>query len=218
MMHTRNEFYYPYRNGWLQGFFRRRGIVWYNRVMQNQQNPWIQSIECYRRFRQRVDMRVARLEAIHGEHLACRPGCCECCVNLMVFAVELYSIAGQLAKSGVRELIFDPRASCGWLDGGLCRIYAARPIICRTHGLPVAIPHEDYPERKEVSFCPLNFAGTDAEGNAFGPDNTLDLADLNDELCRINANFMNVARREGVDLPARIDLYRLGELLGLMGE
>lgn len=181
--------------------------------MQDQQNPWIQSIERYRRFRRQVDERIARLEAMHGEHLACRPGCCGCCVNLSVFAVELYSIAGQLAQAGIGEVAFDLRATCGWLDKGLCRIYAARPIICRTHGLPVAIPDDDCHDHKEVSFCPLNFTGADAERYAFGPDNSLDLADLNEELCRINADFIEAARRDGVELPVRIDLARLVELL-----
>jgi uncharacterized protein len=182
--------------------------------MIDQNNPWIQSIERYRRFRQQVDDRIARLEAIHGQHLACRPGCCGCCVNLTVFAVELYSIAGQLAEAGICELPFDPRAICGWLDKGLCRIYATRPIICRTHGQPVAIPGDDYPVHKEVSFCPLNFTETDAERYPFGPDNTLDLADLNEELCRINADFIEAARKDGVELPVRIELARMVELLG----
>lgn len=186
--------------------------------MIDQDNSWIPSIERYRRLRQQVDERVARLEAIHGEHLVCRPGCCGCCVNLTVFAVELYSIAGHLAESGMVEVAFDARASCGWLDDGMCRIYMARPIICRTHGLPIAVPNDDCPEHKEVSYCPLNFTGADAEGYAFGPDNTLDLADINEELCRINADFIEAARRDGVDLPVRIELARLVELLGQIPE
>jgi Fe-S-cluster containining protein len=184
--------------------------------MQDQQNTWIQSIERYRRFRGQVDEHIAHLGAIHGEHLACRPGCCSCCVNLTVFAVELYAIAGQLAEAGIGEVAFDLRATCGWLDKGLCRIYAARPIICRTHGLPVAIPNDDCPEHKEVSFCPLNFTGADPEAYAFGPDNTLDLAELNEELCRINADFIEAARKDGVELPVRIELARLVDLLGQM--
>ncbi len=190
--------------------------MWYNRFMIDQNNPWIQSIERYRRFRQQVDVRIARLEAVHGEHLACRPGCCGCCVNLTVFAVELYSIAGQWVEAGIGEVAFDLRATCGWLDEGLCRIYAARPIICRTHGLPVAIPNEADPEHEEVSFCPLNFSRADTERYAFGPDNTLDLADLNEALCRINADFIEAARMDGVELPVRIELARLVELLGPM--
>jgi uncharacterized protein len=214
-MHPIDDFHYLYDSGGLQGFSCGR-IVWYNRIMKDPQNPCIQSIDRYRRFREQVDERIARLEAIHGEHLICRPGCCGCCVNLTVFAVEVYSIAAQLAEAGIGEGTFDRWASCGWLDKGVCRIYAARPIICRTHGLPVAIPDDDCPERKEVSFCPLNFTGADAERYAFGPDNTLDLADLNEQLCRINADFIDAAREDGVELPVRIELARLVELLDSM--
>lgn len=174
------------------------------------------AIEDYGRLCRQIDDRIACLEAMHRGHLACRTGCCDCCVNLTVFAVELYAIAGQLAESGAGRMDFDPRASCGWLEDGLCRIYPLRPIICRTHGLPVAVPQEDGSARKEVSFCPLNFSRMDSDVYSFGPDNTLDLADLNERLCQINADFLAAFQRQGVELPVRIEMARLWEFIGHM--
>lgn len=179
-------------------------------------NSLKKAIEAYRHLCRQVDDRIARLEAMHRGHLACRAGCCDCCVNLTVFSVELYAIASQLAESGTKKMQFDPRVSCGWLEDGLCRIYAVRPIICRTHGLPVTVPQQDGSEQKEVSFCPLNFTRIDPEAYLFGPDNTLDLADLNERLCRINADFLDAFQRQGVELPVRIEMARLSELIGQM--
>ncbi|NLH15474.1 MAG: hypothetical protein GX455_02735 [Phycisphaerae bacterium] len=189
----------------------------YNSGMdQKGKNSLEKEIGAYRRLRCQVDDRIGRLETIHGGHLVCRAGCCDCCVNLTVFAVELYAIASQLAESGTKKMRFDPRASCGWLENGFCRIYAVRPIICRTHGLPVTIPQENGSEGKEVSFCPLNFTRINPETYSFGPDNTLDLADLNERLCRINAKFLEAFQQQGFELPVRLEMARLSELIGYM--
>ena len=175
-------------------------------------------VDEYLRLRQWVDVRVAQLEAAHRGHLACRAGCCGCCVNLSLFTVEMIAIIGELAQAGIYTVGFDPGASCGWLEGGMCRIYSARPIICRTHGLPVAMPSEEDPQRREVSFCPLNFAGADPVVYVFGPGNTLDLAELNERLCRVNADLLKATRREGLELPVRVELAHLPEWLAKLGE
>lgn len=174
------------------------------------------AIEAYRHLCRQVDNQIARLVAVHGRNLVCQPGCYHCCVNLTVFTVELYAIAIQLAESGASRMNWNPRASCGWLEDGLCRIYAFRPIICRTHGLAVAVPKEDGSEGMEVSFCPLNFAHINPEAYGFGPDNSLDLADLNEKLCRLNADFIEAVQLQGWNLPVRIELARLSELLDLL--
>lgn len=101
-----------------------RCIIW--RWIRGVLNSLKEAIEAYRHLCRQVDDRIARLEAMHRGHLACRAGCCDCCVNLTVFSVELYAIASQLAESGTKKMRIDPRVSCGWLEDGLCRIYAVR--------------------------------------------------------------------------------------------
>jgi Fe-S-cluster containining protein len=59
---------------------------------------------------------------------------------------------------------------CAALDGdGRCRIYAARPLVCRSHGIPVRLRRRGLPV---VTACELNFT---ARGPAAAdPDCVLD--------------------------------------------
>jgi Fe-S-cluster containining protein len=166
----------------------------------------------YRELRKRVTAQAGGLEQLHCAHLACRPGCHECCTNLTVFPVEFHAILEDLSAMGMRELPLDHEAGCDFLDRGLCRIYALRPMICRTHGLPVAFLNEDdETPAMSVSFCPKNF--TQGEQVEFGPENTLDLDELNMELYAINRAFLEGHPELGLGPSDRIPLSRLAEEL-----
>ena len=91
--------------------------------------------------------------------------------------------------------------ACPLLENNLCPLYAARPIICRTHGLPLLI--EDAAGTR-VDRCPLNFAGYAAlPGNA-----VIHLERLNAALIIINRQF--IARVfPGGGLPERIPLRQI---------
>ena len=146
------------------------------------------ALKQYRELRERVDRMAGELEATHKNQMVCAPGCCDCCTNLTVFSVEFEAIRQDLQQAGVTELPFDADASCGFLRDGLCSIYAFRPIICRTHGLPLVFLNEDLGEPEyNVTFCPKNFS--DADAVEFGPDNTLDLDALNAELAEIQGAY-----------------------------
>lgn len=132
---------------------------------------------------------------MHCKHITCHAGCSDCCTNLTVSPVEYHAILEELRAADVEDLYHDPAAACAYLKGGLCMIYRFRPIICRTHGLPVAFENEDEPGRPEmsVSFCPKNFTGIPPEELEFGPGNTLDLDAINTELAEINLRFLAAA-------------------------
>lgn len=104
------------------------------------------------------------------------------------------------AATGERE------GSCPLLDGdGGCSVYAARPVICRVHGLPLAYPVYEYDqsgalkredERMDL-WCDLNFS-TLSESSAvslFDRQGRIDMVTLNRELEAINRRFL--ASREG---------------------
>ncbi|MGE5609633.1 MAG: YkgJ family cysteine cluster protein [Bacillota bacterium] len=168
------------------------------------------AIDEYRRLRDRVDQRVDALVESHRRHLACRPGCYECCTNLTVFPVEYHAILAMLRDMGISRLAFDPAAACGFLKDGLCVLYAFRPLICRTHGLPIAFLNEETsPPEYSVSFCPLNFSHVDVEELVFGPDNTLDLDQLNTALFEINLKFIRECPELGFEPTSRIPLGQL---------
>jgi Fe-S-cluster containining protein len=142
----------------------------------------------YRRLRDQVDQLVGRLETIHRDAIQCKQGCTHCCVNLTVWPVEFFAIAEDLGAAGIKP-VFDPTAACGFLKDGLCQIYAFRPIICRTHGLPLVYLDDEQDEPAYgVTFCEKNFQ--EADDSAFGPDNTLDMDAVNQALAHLQAAFV----------------------------
>jgi len=174
----------------------------------------ISAVEEYRLLRAQADRISARLLEIHSRQIVCRAGCTDCCQNLSVWPVEFSAILEDLRAAGYSHLIFDESASCGFLKDGLCQIYPFRPLICRTHGLPIAFEVEtaETPEIA-VSFCPKNFRDWEQKGLTFGPDNTLQIDRLNEQLSRIHLRYLEEAGDEFLAVNSRIELKRLAELL-----
>lgn len=107
-----------------------------------------------------VDGRARQVANAHQGRLQCRLGCSGCCEDdLTVFEIEAQRIRAhfpQLLSTGTPG----PRGQCAFLDAeGACRIYAVRPYVCRTQGLPLRWVEEDGAERRSI--CPLNESGPD---------------------------------------------------------
>jgi uncharacterized protein len=167
-------------------------------------------IEDYLKLRQRIDRETERLVSIHGGDITCGPGCDGCCVNLTVFPVEFFAIEQEMKRAGLcaAELPFDESAPCGLLHDGLCRIYQFRPIICRTHGLPILfIDNSSNEPQWEVSFCERNFRNCDQV--EFADDTLLDIEEINAELNRINHNFISPLPEKKYESHTRIPLKEL---------
>ena len=179
------------------------------------QNSKIQEIiTAYLKLRQEVDAQATELQVLHREHLRCEMGCVACCVNLTVWPVEFFSIVEELKAAQIRP-IFDAQASCGFLKEGLCQIYAWRPIICRTHGLPLVYLDDEQDEPAyRVMFCEKNFQNSD--DMAFGSDNTLDMDSVNETLARLHTEFLEAGGESGPDGQGRIALSRLSEFLSIL--
>ncbi len=143
----------------------------------------------------------------HGEQIACRPGCCDCCRLQTVFAVEAMVLALALEDLPPEELTAlqaEVRTvedgECPLLQGGLCRIYAARPLICRTHGLPLLVEDE---EGRRIDYCPQNFQGV----TTLSGESVLDLDRLNLLLAAVNRQFLGAWEEQGGrPLPERLTL------------
>lgn len=91
-----------------------------------------------RHIHDQVDARAAVLSRAHAARLACKVGCSGCCVDdLGCFEVEADRIRAAhpaLLEEGEPH----PKGACAFLDAqGSCRIYADRPYVCRTQGLPL---------------------------------------------------------------------------------
>jgi hypothetical protein len=89
--------------------------------------------------RREVDARAAVLAGRHAARLRCEHGCTECCRDgLTVFALEAEAIRAAHPELLARGRPHRP-GRCAFLDAesGACRIYAERPYVCRTQGLPL---------------------------------------------------------------------------------
>lgn len=109
-----------------------------------------------------VDEEASALAARLGSRLRCKLGCSDCCVDdLSVFEVEAARIRSRYAAL-LEQGRPHPPGACAFLDeAGACRIYEARPYVCRTQGLPLR--WEDEGEDGEVQelrdICALNEPG-----------------------------------------------------------
>jgi Fe-S-cluster containining protein len=116
-------------------------------------------------FRAEVDARAAQLAARHSERLQCRRGCSGCCLDeLTVFEVE-----AEVLRRKHAELLAGgaPHGSgaCAFLDAeGACRVYADRPYVCRTQGLPLSVLEQRGAATVELrDVCALNERGAPLE-------------------------------------------------------
>jgi Fe-S-cluster containining protein len=155
----------------------------------------------YEQLVQAVDELSAKLSERYRQHLACRAGCSGCCHHhLSVFPVEAAAlrkaidelptpqrakIEKQAAETIDREQHGEP-VSCPLLVNDRCSVYASRPLICRTQGLPLLIEAED--GELEVDYCPLNFTAPAATDD-LDEDHLVPLDGLNLSLAQINLEF-----------------------------
>lgn len=159
----------------------------------------MQALQDYQELIAEVDRRCQRIVSRHRDQIACTKGCAgNCCrIHLSVYPVEAVSMALALQKLApeMRCRIqhkarhtnsFGP---CPLLENGACRMYDARAVICRTHGLPVL---SEYRGHRTVGFCIKNFK----HPAPIPEEDIIDLARLNRSLAEVNRKFLSE-----VDLP-----------------
>jgi Fe-S-cluster containining protein len=151
----------------------------------------------------KVDAFFARVAVRHGTDMQCTTGCSDCChVRLTITAVEAAAIRAHVTtwpaaqRRGLASgSVDDDRAPetpagagpametadrCAALDAvGRCRIYEARPLVCRSHGVPIRMRRGSLPV---VQACHRNFTYTTPD-----PDCVLDQATLSAMLLAVDA-------------------------------
>jgi hypothetical protein len=167
----------------------------------------------YRTLLLKVDALCRRIVAAFPAQVTCRAGCDSCCRHLTLFPVEAAVLAAAVAELPVHEAdrIRALGASavtagpCPLLEHGRCLLYVARPIICRTHGLPILTEVDG---AGQVDFCPRNFQGIPSlPGEA-----VIHLDVVNASLAAVNALFL---KQYAWVLPAGRDRLTIGEALNL---
>ncbi|MCK3684851.1 YkgJ family cysteine cluster protein [Maribellus sp. YY47] len=145
--------------------------------------------DTYEALRDKIDTLSAKLEKEHKNHLMCKAGCDLCCMDYSIFPVEFYHIRNRLKESNYLHTVppTNDEESCVFLKDHQCTIYEERPIICRTHGLPLLFQNED--GDWVLSACELNF--TDFDMDEFTDKNTFPQDKFNSQLFMLNKEFIS---------------------------
>ncbi len=150
----------------------------------------------------KVDAFFTRVEARHGEDMQCRTGCSDCChVRLTITSVEARALRDEIAtwpRPQRDALAAHARAArpdqCSALAAdGRCLVYAARPIVCRSHGAPIRMRKGSLPV---IESCFRNFTQSEPAADCVLDQETL------------SALVLAVDRDDGGD-GSRIDLAEL---------
>ncbi|MDY0269642.1 YkgJ family cysteine cluster protein [Trichloromonas sp.] len=163
----------------------------------------------YRQLVARVDELCARIEADFREQIVCRLGCDGCCRHLSLFPVEAAALAAALAEAPAvlaAEIRDRARAAaedgpCPLLKDGACRLYEARPLICRTHGLPLLGRRDG---ERFIDYCPLNFQGMES----LPASAVINMETLNATLAAVNRLFIKESGDEETRAEERISIAR----------
>lgn len=138
-------------------------------------------------FRAKINTKCSELMAIHGEGMNCKISCSSCCQAFKVLPLEFHLIQEEIQNRNVKINDKAKPDECKFLVDHACSIYDCRPIICRTHGFPLA-RFNDEADAYEISYCKLNFINYHLDD--FKNDNVFYEDDFNDELYKLNKEFI----------------------------
>lgn len=154
----------------------------------------------------RVDALCRGILDVLAGQITCSEGCSCCCTAITLFPVEAAALHVTLeALPDVRRNAILAHVAehadgerCPLLEDHRCLLYADRPIICRTHGLPII--YTEGSERKS-DCCPLNMSETE---QPLSGATIIDIDRLNTLLVAVNALFLSHA--DTVGLPERLTI------------
>ena len=149
-------------------------------------------LDNYNQLVARIDALCETIQASLREQITCSEGCSSCCTAITIFPVEAAALRAALNKlpeqeaDNIRRHISTHGNSerCPILLNHRCLLYQARPIICRTHGLPIIYTESD---QRKSDCCPLNLSET---GSITG-SSVIDLDKLNPLLVAVNALYLS---------------------------
>lgn len=144
---------------------------------------------------------------LHRDSLQCGPGCINCCQSFSLLPMEASLILQQLRNTDqyiIKDLYLkagQKEESCPLLANDLCTIYPHRPIICRTHGLPLGYVDPDQ-KTIEVSACTVNFS----KEHPFEASDLFFMDKINATLQQLNIQY---ATLKSIDPLSRISIKDL---------
>jgi len=162
-------------------------------------NTQSESIAQLRILYDRIDQNFTRISAKYSESINYRTGCFQCCApNLTINQIEAASIREYIkdneeAIRKLEELKEEPahgKLYCQMLTpDGRCSIYAARPVVCRSHGIPLQYGRND-DKSVSRSVCPLNFTKIDID--EINHQDVVNMETVNTILATLNIAYSRV--------------------------
>jgi uncharacterized protein len=141
----------------------------------------------YRKLQTYCDTWFKAIVKKYPRDFVCKKGCGECCVLNGVCMLEAYSMTRAIKKTPLKKIKPNRKPSngiCVFLHDEFCSVYAYRPIICRTHGLPIK---SAFIQSNYLDCCPKNSArGLSAR---LAPEDVFPLDVVNENLMRLNLAF-----------------------------
>ena len=151
------------------------------------ESPW--DFSGFAKLLDAIDDKCRRQEAVLAGQIACKAGCHHCCRRIpSILPVEwawMRQAESRAAKdrplrAGLVSDLHPGEPLCDHLDEqGLCRIYAVRPLICRTHGMLIL-------SEQGLDHCPWNFADLEEVDDEL----VFRLENLHETLLRLNLAFL----------------------------
>jgi Fe-S-cluster containining protein len=162
-------------------------------------------LENYKQLTARVDALCSAIAATLGEQITCSAGCSSCCTSITVFPVEAAAMRETLEKLPILQAEEIRRhvsrhaddERCPLLLNHQCLLYESRPIICRTHGLPIIYTADG---QHNSDCCPLNLTETDTVSGS----SVVDLDKLNTLLVAVNSIYLS--QTECSEFPDRLTI------------
>lgn len=162
-------------------------------------------LENYKQLTARVDALCNAIAATLGERLTCSAGCSSCCTSITVFPVEAAAMRETLDNLPVEQAeeirryisAHADNERCPLLSNHRCLLYEARPIICRTHGLPIIYTTDG---RRNSDCCPLNLTET----KSLSGSSVVDLDKLNTLLVAVNSIYLT--HSDSAEAPERFSI------------
>ncbi|MDO9309345.1 MAG: YkgJ family cysteine cluster protein [Deltaproteobacteria bacterium] len=149
-------------------------------------------LDNYKQLVARIDALCSAIEASLADQITCSEGCSSCCTAITLFPVEAAALRGALEELPEQEAeviqqhvdLHAGSERCPLLSHHRCLLYRARPIICRTHGLPIIYTEGDI---RKSDCCPLNLS----EAESVSGSSVIDLDKLNTLLVAVNSLYLS---------------------------
>lgn len=154
-------------------------------------------LDNYQQLVARIDALCQAIEASLGEQITCSEGCSSCCTTISLFPVEAAALQNALDELPEQESqairrhvsMHGDSERCPLLSNHRCLLYKARPIICRTHGLPIIYTEDNL---RKSDCCPLNLS----EAESISGSSVIDLDKLNPLLVAVNSLYLSQSETE----------------------